>query len=217
MLTRRNFLQISSSVALSASPLAAFAAPVAPIEGKQYTVVRPAVPVKGPKVEVVDFFAYTCPHCIKFAPVIEPWSRKLPSWIDYKQVPVAWDSKTEPFVRAYYAMQATGLLPKLHMKFFESVIYQTHKYEFATLVSDIRGFMTKNGVKASDWDAAYNSFGVANKTRAATQIWQSYGVDATPMVGIDGKYLTGPHMTPTREDCLSVIETLAQKARKSRA
>lgn len=215
MISRRHFLE-ASALTLAASPLAAFAAPVSPAEGKNYTLIRPAVPVKGGKIEVVSFFAYTCPHCIKFAPVIEPWSRKLPSWIDYKQVPVAWDSKTEPFVRAYYAMQATGLLPKLHMKFFESVIYQTHKYEFATLVSDIRGFMTKNGVKASDWDAAYNSFGVANKARAATQIWQSYGVDATPMVGIDGKYLTGPHMTDTREDCLKVIEALAQKARKAR-
>ena len=216
MITRRNFLQISSSIALAASPLACLAASTSLIEGKNYTLVRPVVPIKSSKIEIVNFFAYTCPHCLKFAPVIEPWSKKLPAWIDYKQIPVAWDYKTEPFVRAYYALQSMGLLPRLHMKFFESVIYQTHKYDFPTLASDIRSFMTKNGVKAADWDSAFNSFGVANKTRAASQIWQSYGVDATPMVGIDGKFLSGPHMTSSREECLSVILALAQKARKAR-
>jgi len=36
------------------------------------------------------------------------------------------------------------------------------------------------------------------------------------MIGIDGKYVTGPHMTPTRESDLVVVETLAQRARKAR-
>lgn len=216
MISRRDFLGISSAALLSA-PFSTFASPQSPVEKKEYTLVRPTIPVKGKKVEIVNFFAYTCPHCLKFAPVIEPWSEKLPAWISYRQVPVAWDARTEPFSRAFYVLQSLRLLPKLHMKFFESVIYQTHKYESASLAKDIRDFMLANGVQAQAWDSAYNSFGIANKARAASQTWQSYGLDATPMVGIDGKYLTGPHMTTSRQACLTVIEALAQKARKAKA
>ncbi len=216
MLSRRNFLSASAAGLLS-TPLAAFAAPAAPEAGKEYTLVRPTVPVKGKNIEVVSFFAYTCPHCLRFAPVFDPWAEKLPSWVSYQAVPVAWDARTVPFVRAFYSLQALGLLPKLHMKFFESVIYQSHPYEQKTLDADIASFMTKNGVSAKDWEGAYKSFGVANKTRAATNIWQSYGLDATPMIGIDGKYLTGPHMTTSREACLQVVDALIKKARKERA
>ena len=213
MISRRNLLTFSAA-SLASLPLSAFATPTAPVEGKEYTMVRPVVPMKGKKIEVVYFFSYTCPHCFRFDPIIEPWSKKLPSWIDFKLNPVAWDSRLDPFVKTYYALESLGLLPKLHMKFFESVIYQTHKDE--NPAADIADFMVKAGVNAKQWNSAYNSFGVANKTRAASRLWQSYGIDATPMIGIDGKYVTGPHMTPTRESDLVVVETLAQRARKAR-
>ena len=69
-------------------------------------MVRPVVPMKGKKIEVVYFFSYTCPHCFRFDPIIEPWSKKLPSWIDFKLNPVAWDSRLDPFVKTYYALAA---------------------------------------------------------------------------------------------------------------
>ena len=158
----------------------------------------------------MGFFAYTCPHCLKFEPFLEQWQKTAPAWVDFRQVPVAWDSRTEPFVKAYYALQALNLLPQLHMKFFESVIYQNRVYD--NLDKDILDFMVQAGVGADKWKSAYQSFGVASKTKAATRTWQSYGVEATPMVGIGGRYLTGPHLTKTRENCLKVIDFLAQKA-----
>ena len=213
MISRRNFLSLSAA-SLASVPFSAWASPSDPVEGKEYTVVRPAVPMKEKKVEVVCFFAYTCPHCFRFDPVIEPWSKKLPSWINFRFSPVAWDQRTEPFVRVYYALQSLGMLPKLHRKFFESVVYQAHKYE--TLDADIADFMAKSGIPAEQWKAAYSSFGVANQTRAAGRLCEAYGIDATPMVGIDGKYLTGPHMTTSRENDLTIIMALAQKAKKAR-
>ena len=152
MISRRNLLTFSAA-SLASLPLSAFATPTAPVEGKEYTMVRPVVPMKGKKIEVVYFFSYTCPHCFRFDPIIEPWSKKLPSWIDFKLNPVAWDSRLDPFVKTYYALESLGLLPKLHMKFFESVIYQTHKYE--NPAADIADFMVKAGVNLqfSSWAA----------------------------------------------------------------
>ena len=208
MLSRRHFLTCSV-LPLAAAALPARAA--TPAEGTEYQIVRPPVPTTGTQVEVLGFFAYTCPHCLRFDPYLEQWRKTAPAWVDFKMVPVAWDSRTEPFVKTYYALQALNLLAQLHTKFFESVIFQSHPYDQPE--KDILDFMVHAGVDADKWKAAYGSFGVASKTKAATRSWQSYGLEATPMVGVAGKYLTGPHLTKTRENCLKVIDFLIRKAR----
>lgn len=212
MFSRRNLLIAS---ALSAVSLPTFAAPRY-TAGKEYLVLNPAQPTPQDKIEVVLFFAYTCSHCMQFEPVFEKWKAKLPADVVVRYNPVAWQPKFLPFTQAYYAFDALKLLDKLHMAFFESIIYQTRSYNFDDPAADIAAFVKENGVDVNLWNKTMASFGVQNKARIAMQTWQAYGIDATPMIGVGGRYTTGPHLVGTREATTGCLDFLIDEVRKSR-
>ena len=121
-LSRRSLLIVS--VATAATPLLARAQPAAraPQEVKDYTVLRTPVPVEsGAKIEVLEFFQYSCPHCATFEPYLAAWKKKLPSDVDYRRIPIAWDNSTMPHVRIYYTLEALGKLPEMHEKVFAAI------------------------------------------------------------------------------------------------
>ena len=49
----------------------------------------------------------------------------------------------------------------------------------------------------------------------APALWQSYGVDSTPSVGVAGKYLTAPHLAGTRRRTIDVLRELIELAKQS--
>lgn len=184
--------------------------------GKEYLVVNPPAPSSRDTIEVIEFFAYTCPHCLKFEPTINAWKKNLPADVTFRVCPVAWQPKFLPFTQTYYALDALDLLDKLHLKFFESVIYQERTYNFENPAADIAEFMADNGVDAKKWEQTMRSFGVQNKARIATQTWQAYQIDSTPMVGVAGLYTTGAHLVGTREQTPAAIDFLINEVRRQR-
>ncbi len=184
--------------------------------GKDFLVLQPPVQSDANKIEVVEFFAYTCPHCLQFEPVLSAWEKTLPEDVVLHRCPVAWQPKYFPFTDTYFAMEALGVLEKLHLPFFESVIYQTHPYDFNSAENDILDFMVKNGVDADKWKATVRSFGVKNKTRVAFQQWQTYQIDSTPMLGVGGRFITGPHMVGSRNAMPDALNWMIDQIRNDR-
>jgi len=173
MISRRDLLCAGALAPLSTY---SFAAP-AYKAGKEYLTVHPMAPTPADKIEVVEFFAYTCPHCLQFHPVFHEWAQKAPEDVSIRICPVAWQPKYLPFTDTYFALEALGLLDSLSMPFFESIIYQTRSYNFDSATRDIHDFMVEAGVDGAKWDATFNSFGVKNKSRNGTPAVIDYLVD----------------------------------------
>lgn len=211
MITRRALL--GAGALLAASP--SFGAP-SYTPGQQYLVLNPPVASDPNKIQVIAFFAYTCPHCLNFEPTLEEWMKTVPADVEVTRCPVAWQPKYFPFSETYYALEALGLLDKLSRPFFESVIYQTHSYNADSVANDILDFMVKNGVDAEKWKATVRSFGVQNRNRVAFQLWQAYGIDSTPMVGVAGRFTTGPHLVGSRNAMPDALNYLIDQVRQSR-
>lgn len=121
MISRR--LLISSAAAVGAAGFSGslFAAAPDPVLGKDYIEVRP--PLEFPKKPIVvhDFFAYTCPHCLTFAPVMEKFIESVKGNPEVKvvPVPVAWNDDLAIFPHTYYAFEALGRMGDLHMEFWD--------------------------------------------------------------------------------------------------
>lgn len=213
MISRRNLLL---ATAASGVALPSFAAGKTYTAGKEYLVLEPSVPTDSDKIEVVKFFAYTCSHCLAFEPIFNEWKSKLPSDVVVRVCPVAWSEKFLPFTQTYFALEAMGLLEKLHNPFFESVIYQTYTYDFENAFADISAFMAEQGVDVKPWERSMRSFGVQNKARIATQLWQAYRIDSTPMIGVAGRFTTGPHLVGTRNATPDCLNFLIEEARRLR-
>lgn len=210
-LSRRSLL--IASVATATTPLLAQAQPAAraPQELKDYTVLRTPVPVEtGGKIEVLEFFQYSCPHCASFEPYLAAWKKKLPSDVEYKRIPIAWDNSTMPHVRIYYTLEALGKLPELHEKVFAAIQRNRQPMLNPDAIAD---FMAANGIDRKQWLDTYNSFSVAARANRAGQIWRAYKVDGTPMMAVNGRFMTAPSMVGTREGTLVVLDYLIQRSR----
>ncbi len=202
-------------IAVAAVPGLALAQAARPLqELKDFRPVTPSQPVEsGNKIEVIEFFQYSCPHCRTYDPVLQGWKKTLPADVEYRRIPIAWDDRTVPHTRIYYTLEALGKTNELHSKVFEAI--QDKKMPLLQ-PDDIASFMAANGIDRKQWLDAYNSFSVGARANRAGQVWRAYRVDGTPSMAVDGKYVTAPSMVGSREGSLIVLDSLIQRARAER-
>ena len=212
---RRQFNQ--SAAALSGlalmSPLAAWAQSKPPADGAEYISLDQAVPTEGGpgKVDVVEFFWYSCPHCNAFEPLLEAWLSKLPKHVHFRRVPVMFRPTFEPQQRLFYVLEAMGKLPELHKKVFYAIHVEKQILDSADQVSN---WVAKQGVDKAKFLEQYNSFPVVTKARRAAQLQEQYKVDGVPSLGIAGKYFTSGTLAGTMQRALQVTDYLVAQASK---
>jgi thiol:disulfide interchange protein DsbA len=186
-----------------------------PREGKDYLVLGKQAPTDAPtgKVEVVEFFWYSCPHCNAFEPTLEAWVKSLPRDVSFKRVPVAFRDDFAPQQRLFYALEALNKVDELHGRVFRAI-----HAERQSLTSDdaIIAWAEKQGLDKAKFTEAFRSFSVASKLRRATQLQDAYKVEGVPALGIAGRYYTDGSLAGSMERALAVTDVLLADARKSR-
>ena len=185
-----------------------------PQEGKDYRVLDKRAPVEAPagKIEVVEFFWYSCPHCNAFEPRLDAWTKKfLPQDAVFRRVPVAFRDDFVPQQRLYYTLEAMGKVDELHGKVFEEI----HRNSRPTNREEsILAFAEKNGLDRAKFQEHYNSFSVSTKARRAKQLQDQYEVDGVPAMGVAGRYYTDATLAGSMGRALEVVDFLIAAARK---
>jgi thiol:disulfide interchange protein DsbA len=210
--TRR---RIVLATALAPALSIAHAQPKTPTPVTDFRDVNPPQPTdSGAKIEVLEFFQYSCPHCYSFTPELEAWRKKRAADIDYKRIPINWDNTTLNHTKIYYTLEQMDLVDKLHEKVFAAF----HRDRRRLLdPNEIADFMAANGVDRAQWLSNFNSFAVNTKASRAGQVWRAYKIDGTPAVGIDGRFVTAPSMVGSRDGAIKVMDYLVTTAQKERA
>ena len=207
---RREFSLSAAAVAAGAVTLPAWAQPR---EGKDYRKLAKPAPVEAPagKVEVVEFFGYFCPHCNTFEPTLNAWAKTAPKDIVLHRVPVNFNAKTVPMQKLYYTLEGMGKLEPLHAQAFRYI-----HVERKPLQEDEQVFAWAKGqgLDLPKFKEMYNSFGVANQIRKATQLQQAYDVEGVPSLGVAGRYYVDGTMAGSMETVLRIVEHLAAQVRK---
>ena len=215
---RREFsLSAASAVAASALTLPVATPALAQArqfkEGKDYKRLDKPVAPDAPagKVDVIEFFWYSCPHCNVFEPTLDAWVKAAPKDLFIRRVPVAFNASFVPQQKLFYTLEGMGKLEALHAKVFRAV-----HVEKAKLAKDdeILAWVTQQGVDAAKFKEVYGSFSVANQVRRASQLQDSYGVEGVPSMGVAGKYYTDGTMAGSMSNVIQVVEYLASTARK---
>ncbi|MEO8038722.1 MAG: thiol:disulfide interchange protein DsbA/DsbL [Betaproteobacteria bacterium] len=169
----------------------AHAANPAPVLDKEYKIINPAIPTDAPgKVEVLEFFQYTCGHCYDFEPFVKTWKAKKPKDVVWRYVPTVWDASRIPQAKIFYTLEAMGLLDQLHDKVYDAIHQKGLLLTERAVLS--KWIAAQPGVDAKKFEETYDSFGVDNKVQRATQMTKTYLIKGTPTVIVNGKYSTGP-------------------------
>ena len=216
---RREFsLSAASAVAASALTLPVANPAMAQArqfkEGKDFKRLDKPVAPDAPagKVDVIEFFWYSCPHCNAFEPTLDAWVKAAPKDLSIRRVPVAFNATFVPQQKLFYTLEGMGKLEALHAKVFRAI-----HVEKAKLAKDdeILAWVTQQGVDVAKFKEVYGSFSVANQVRRASQLQDSYGVEGVPSMGVAGKYYTDGTMAGSMQTVLQVVEYLAATARKA--
>ncbi len=181
-------LLVALSFGLVASAVGA--SPASPVNGTDYRTLEKAQQTdSGKKVEVTEFFWYSCPHCNAFEPALEEWVKKQGNNIVFKRVPIAFRESFAPQQRLYYAIEAMGKTDELHKKIFNAIHVGRQSLDTDEQIAD---FIEKQGVDKKKFLDVYKSFSVQTKVRRVAQLQDGYKIDGVPLVAIDGRYMTSP-------------------------
>ena len=163
-----------------------------PVAGVDYVPIangQPLQPGSG-RIEVAEVFGYTCPHCATFDPELNAWKKRQPADVSVVQVPAPFGGYWDPYARAFYAAEALGVLEQSHQAMFNAIHLQRSMPVGAnTGAADLAPFYAQYGVDAKRFADAYNSFGVDAKINRARQFAVKSGVEGTPSIVVNGKYL----------------------------
>jgi thiol:disulfide interchange protein DsbA len=202
-----------AAAGLAALPLVVRAQVKAPEDGHEYRTLDKRVPVDAqpPKIEVVDFFWYSCPHCNAFEPSLQAWSRKLPEDVSLRRIPAAFRDDMVPQQRLFYTLEAMGKVAELHVKVFDAI----HRDRVdLTRQQPMVDWVAKQGIDAQKFVELYNSFAISAKARRATEMQNLYGVEGVPAMGIAGRYYTDGTLASNHTRMLQVTDYLIAEARK---
>lgn len=185
----RSVLAMGALAGLTTLP--AHAQPASLKEGTDYVRLQRPAPVDSPadKIEVVEFFAYSCIHCYNFEPIFNDWIKQKPAHVVVRRTPVAFNEAFVPLQRFYYALEAMGLVDTLHEKAFRAFHVEKLRLNTPEAIAD---WVAKQGVNREKFTGFYNSFAVAGKAKRATQVQDAYQVEGTPALGVAGRfYISG--------------------------
>lgn len=214
---RRDFSLVAVS-AMSGLPLLAQSqSPVAlkPVEGKDYLSLDKRVPTDAAtgKIELIEFFWYSCPHCNSFEPQFAAWVKAAPKDVIVQRVPVRFRDDFEPQQRAYYVFESLNMVDAMHPKLFHAIHVERQQLNSMPALA---AWANKNGLPEKKFLDTYNSFGVATKARRATQLQDAFKVQGVPALGVAGRFYTDGSLAQTMDRALQVADYLIGEVRRGR-
>ncbi len=204
-LTKLNVIKLMlASLAMAGISAMALASPSKPEAGKEYQVITQAQPTdsKG-KIEVTEFFFYTCPHCNVLDPFLAAWVKKQGDAIAFKRVPVDFGQGQELLRRLYYTLESMGKLEQLHSTIFK-YIHKDRQPMFNE--KDVVDFLKKNGIDEAKYKEISTSFTVDGKMKRAKVLQENYKIDSVPTLFVGGRYMTSPSLILTANPKMSETE-----------
>ena len=211
-----------AAVLLAAAALAG-ASPTSPREGAEFTLLQESQPTdSGKKVEVIEFFAYYCPHCYAFEPRLAAWVKKQGDNIVFRRVHVPRGEAVAAQQRLFFTLESLGMLEQYHDKAFNAMHVERLPLSQDEQVFD---WASRAGIDRARFIDTYRSFGVQAKVRRAQAMMDGYRITHWPMVAIDGRFLTSPGMVSEANGSsgeqalagtLSVMDVLVARARAAK-
>lgn len=187
---RLSCLLVLLQLLFAAHALAGTPAGPAPVAGVDYVEIPGGAPFEAipGKVEVVEVFGYTCPHCANFQPVLEPWKSQLPDDVQFTALAAPLGGYWIPYARAFYAARTLGLLGRTHDALFRALHDERRLPLSRPTPQEIAGFYAQYGADPQQFVQAMADPAIDAQFERVTAFMQRSGVQGTPTLIVNGKY-----------------------------
>ena len=207
--------RLLAAAALAATAFA-FTAPAAAQQQPGVTELNPPLPTdaaKG-KIEVVEFFWYECPHCYALEPYLERWTKKLPADVEFRRIPATFNERWVISARVYYALEAMGLVDKLHRPLLDAI----HKDRLRiTDERQLTEWLQSKGVDVAKFSSTLKSFAVESRLKRAQGLVVGSKIDGVPALMVNGQYVVPAGAGGSEERMLAIADSLIERSRQQLA
>lgn len=183
--------------------------------GKDYiTLDRPVSSEAGSgKIEVLEFFWYSCPHCNQFEPAFKQWAQKAANDVAVRRVPVAFRADFVPQQHLYFTLEAMGLVEKMHARVFVAIHGEK---QMLNSEASVLAWAEKQGIDKVKFAQTYKSFGVVTKAKRAVQLQNDFKIEGVPSLGVAGRYYIDGTLAGSMTRALQVADALIAQTRQGR-
>ena len=182
-------------------------------EGKDFRRLDKPQPVEtGKKIEVIEFFSFSCPHCKDIEPILSAWVKKLPADVQLRRIPAQFSPVWTGTSKVWYTLEGLNeerLIPAV----FTAIHGQNLRLDQDKAFFD---WAVTQGLDRKKVEDMYNSFSVNGKVARAKTLVQNYNVQSVPNFVVDGKYTTDTSQPKRHEDVPPLLDKLIDKARAER-
>ena len=184
-------------------------------EGVDYEVLTQGQRWQKPdgRIEVVEVFAYWCPHCDDFQSMVDAWKRTMPADVRFSYVPAAFDPE-DTYASAYFAVERAGAVPKLHQAIFDAIHRQGMLPHSNPTYDELGTWFGQRGLNRSRMVGLLSSAEVAAQVQAARRFMIANHVKSTPTLVVNGKYVV---RAARQEDRFRVVDALLAMERAAMA
>ncbi|MDX1573764.1 MAG: thiol:disulfide interchange protein DsbA/DsbL [Methylophaga sp.] len=180
-------------------------------QGQHYSEAGKQMPRNdnSQKVQVVELFSYSCPHCFQLDAQVSQWKETLPDNVEFQLVPAIFRDSWLQLARVFYAAEQTGDLEMLHPKLFNAIHVEKRRL---TTEDELLDFVEEQGIDREAFAKQMNSFVVQTRVKKALVMSQTSGITGVPAMIVDGKYRTDAPQAGSLEDMLDVVDHLIEKS-----
>lgn len=203
-------LALAGPLAHAASP--AKSAPAMPlVEGRDYVAIDNGAPhatARG-RIEVAEVFSYRCPHCARFAPLLEAWKRRQARDVQLVYVPLA-NGRDDMLARGFLVASDLKALDSTHAAVFKA-LHEDHTLPGNPSAVEMADFYAGLGLRRGAVLQALNADALVQRLMAARQFALHSGIEGTPTLIVNGRYRVLGQ--PRFEDTLRVADALVARER----
>jgi thiol:disulfide interchange protein DsbA len=184
------------------------------IEGRDYVEIDPVPVGAGQRIEVIEFFFYGCESCYRIEPVLRDWVLQRESLIDFKLIPALRRSAWIPLSDLFFSLHALGVLPRLHDRVYVAIHEQGRR--LSSRREQVK-WVAEQGIDEAAFESTVTSDATAIATQHARDATVAYGINVTPSIVVDGRYLTTGAMIGSASRVSPVLDSLLELATAARS
>lgn len=167
----------------------------------------------GDKIEVTEFFAYSCPSCNRMQPFVKNWLERKPEDVVLQREHIIFRPSSVPLARAYYIAEELKVLKEVHGKIFEAM--HRHKEDVRSEEALAQLFRSLAKVDSETFKEKYWAEETQERIKEGNRKASSWRISATPTLVVDGKYrVTTEGAKASYRRMFQIVDFLVAKIRK---
>ena len=184
-------------------------------EGVDYTVLsQPITPLEKNKnkIEIVEFFSYTCSHCRNLDPIYRKHMKTFAPDIAVRTEQVIWSDAEINLAKISSTVTQTNTKNQLNPAIFKALFDE--QINLIDPVTFQNWLKKQPGIDTKKFLDVYNSFTTSSDANRMKDLTNNYGINSTPRLIVDGKYQIA--ITSNFQQVMTVLDELIEKVRKEK-